>query len=170
MLRIKRQHSLISLDRIGMGVRIFFKRDPLSEQAGNVFGRNWLGLADGNRRSGDHPIAGREIEHDLSGNGFEQLAVMTEGNSLSRGERSRFDQRICHARSLLLHGSERFSNHCRPHFVGTKVTNLLDLQEVKKGIAIANGYQFGFFPAYQLAGRDPKDPKQIGSSISVHGF
>ena len=82
---------------------------------------------------------------------------------------SRFKQRIFHSRSLLLHGIERPPNNRRPDFAGTQVANFLDLQQVKKGIALDGGYQFGFFPSCQLTRREPKYSQQLCTTIAVHG-
>jgi len=78
------------------------------------------------------------------------------------------EQWILHPGRLLLHGLERLPDHRGPHFVSAQVAYFLDLQEVKKGIALSGGDQFGFFPSRQLTRREPKNPEQVCSTISIH--
>jgi len=91
----------------------------------------------------------------LPGYRLEDLAVMAEGDAMSGIEGPRFEQWIFHSRSLLLHGCEGLADHRRAHFSRTQVANFFDLQEVKEGIALRRGYQFGLLPRCQLTGRDP---------------
>src|SRR5215475_1823062 len=94
---------------------------------------------------------------------------MPERNAVPAGERPRLEQWILHACHLLLHRFKGLANHRRPHLLGTQVTDFFDLQEVEKRVILSGGYQSGFFPTCQLTRREPQDPKQVRSTISVHG-
>jgi hypothetical protein len=93
---------------------------------------------------------------------------VAESNAMPGAEDARLDQRILHSCSLFLHGIKRPPDYRGAHLVSAQVANFLDLQEVKKGVALGGGYQFGFFPSCQLTRRKPKNPKQICSTVSVH--
>src|SRR5579863_6221723 len=156
VLSIQFKNSLISCNRLSLGMRIFFERDALREERGNV-GGNWPGFDYRSSAAGDYFLAGRKIEHELPGDRLQQPAFMTESHTMPGAKRTRFEQRIFHSRNLLLHGIERAPYHRGPDFASAKITNFLDLYEVKKGIALSGGYQFSFFPSCQLTRREPKN-------------
>ena len=82
---------------------------------------------------------------------------------------TRIQQRILHPGHLFLHGLKRFTNDGRAHPLRTQVAHFLDLQEVEKRIVFRDSHQPGFFPAGQLARREPQNPNQVRTTISVHG-
>jgi hypothetical protein len=94
---------------------------------------------------------------------------MPEGDAVSRAKRTGLEQRILHPGYLLLHGLERLPDDRRTHLAGAQITHFLDLQQVKKGITLGDGYQSGLFPSRQLTRREPKYAKQVCSTVSVHG-
>ena len=81
----------------------------------------------------------------------------------------RLEQRIFHARDLLLHGFERLTNDSGTHLLGAQIAHLLDLQQIKKRVAFRDGHQSGLFPTRQLTRREPKYAEQVLSTVSVHG-
>jgi hypothetical protein len=168
VLGIEFQHPLVSRNRLSLRVGILFKCNALGEKPSDIRG-NRLGLNQPGRGTGNNIVSGGEIEHELAGDRFDQSALVAESNAMPGAENARLDQWILHSRSLLLHGIERPPDYRRAHFMSAQVANFLDLQEVKKGIAFGDGYQFGFFPTRQLTRRKPKNPKQICSTVSVHG-
>ena len=95
---------------------------------------------------------------------------MTESDARSRHECSRFQQRILHARHLLLHGDQRFANHGRTHALSAQVAYFFQLEEVKKGKRFRCRYQPGFLPLDQLSRRDAKNSQNVSSSVSMHWF
>ena len=103
------------------------------------------------------------------GNRLDDFALMAKGDAVAGGESASFEQRVFHPGDLLLHCFKRLADYRRPHFSCAEITNFFYLQEIEKGIALSSGDQFGFFPSSQLARRDPKDAKQIRSTVSVHG-
>ncbi len=82
---------------------------------------------------------------------------------------SRFEQRILHTSYLLLHGFERLTDYRRAHFSRAQIAYFLNLQQIKKGIALGGGYQSGLFPSCQLTRREPQNANQIRSIVSIHG-
>jgi len=166
VLGIKFEHPFVSRNRLSLGVGIFFERDALGEKPGDIRG-NRLGLNQRDRGTGNI-VSGGKIEHELAGDRFDQPALVAESNAMPGAEDARLDQRILHSCSLFLHRIKRPPDYRRAHFMSAQVANFLDLQEVKKGIAFGDGYQFGFFPSCQLTRRKPKNPKQICSTVSVH--
>ena len=70
---------------------------------------------------------------------------------LGGGGSARFDQRISHAGSLLLHGFERLANHGGTHAHGTEVADFLDLQQVGEGIGRRGDDNARTLPVRQLA-------------------
>jgi hypothetical protein len=167
VLGIQFQHPLVSRNRLSLGVGIFFERNALGEKPSDI-GGNRSGLDQRGRSTGNNIVSGGEIEHELARDRLYQFALVAESNAMAGAENARLDQRILHPRSLFLHGIKRLPDYRRAHFMSAQVANLLDLQEVKKGIVLGDGYQFGFFPSCQLTRRKPKNPKQICSTVSVH--
>src|SRR5271155_1794454 len=171
---IEFEHSLISRDRLDLGVGIFLEGNALREKPSNIGWdrsrldqRSWAFRTCG---AGDYFVSSGEVEHELAGNGLDQFAFVTECNAVSGAEGAGLEQWILHSRSLFLHGLERLADHRGAHFGGAQVSNLFDLQQVKKGIALGGGNQSGFFPTCQLTRREPKNPEQVCSTIAVHGY
>src|SRR5256712_11304421 len=81
---------------------------------------------------------------------------------------SRFEQRILQTSYLLLHGFERLTNDRWAHFSRAQIAYFLNLQQIKKGIALGGRYQSGLFPSCQLTRREPQNANQIRSIVSIH--
>ena len=76
-----------------------------------------------------------KIHHKLSRDRLQQLALVAERHAmLVSGRSAGLEQRISHARRLLLHGFERLPDHRRPYPHGAQVANFLDFQQVGKGV------------------------------------
>jgi hypothetical protein len=82
-----------------------------------------------------HYITLIEIHDKLTGQRFHGRALVPEYDARLAGERSGFHERIFHAGNLA-HGAQRFQNHGGAHTFGAQITQLFDLQEVKKGIGV----------------------------------
>jgi len=113
-------------------------------------------------------VSGGEIENELARDWLDHFAFVAEGDAAAGAKRAGLEQWILHACCLLLHSLKRLPDHRRPNFMSAEVAHLLDLQEIKKGIAFHGGDQSGFFPTCQLTRREPKYPEQICSTVSVH--
>src|SRR5882672_6444438 len=166
VIGIEFQHLFIHLDRLHLTAGVFLEGNAAGEKIRHI--RRSRLRADGNEYAAYHSRAGREIEQELPGDGFDDSTLMAEGNPVTRRERSRLKQRILHSRHLLLHGFERLPDHRRTHFAGAQVAHFLDLQKLEKRIAFGCGHQSSFFPSRQLARREPKNAKQICPMISIH--
>jgi hypothetical protein len=81
---------------------------------------------------------------------------------------SSFEQRIFHTSYLFLHGLEGLPDYRWTHFSRAQIAHFLDLQQIKKRIALGGGYQSGLFPSCQLARREPQNANQIRSIVSIH--
>src|SRR6516164_4113174 len=95
---------------------------------------------------------------------------MAEGDAVSGRKSSGFEERIFHARHLLLHGLQGLPDHGRTDLFRAQVTDFLDLQKIEERIALSGGNQSGLFPTCQLTRREPQNAKQIRSTVSVHGY
>jgi len=96
--------------------------------------------------------------------------MMAEGDTRFAGECARFEQRIFHSGNLLLHGEQRIANHRGTHTLSAQLTQLSQLQKVKKGIGIRDRYEAGLLPARQLSGTDAKNSQDVRSLVSFHWF
>src|SRR2546428_1243590 len=168
VIGIKLQHALVGLNRKGMLAGIFLQSDPTGKQFSNISGRGF-GFYNRDLRAAYYTLLGGKVEHELAGNGLNQLALMAESDPMmARRKCSRFEQRILHASYLFLHGLERLTNHRRTHFARAQIAYFLNLQPIKKGIALGGGYQSGLFPSCQLTRREPQNANQIRSIVSIH--
>jgi hypothetical protein len=105
----------------------------------------------------DFTLFGREIEHELSGDGFQQPPLVPEGNAMSALIGAGFEQRILHARNLLLHGFERLPDHGGANALGAQVAHFFDLHEIEKRIIFGCADQSGLLPGLKLARNEPKN-------------
>ena len=136
------------------------------EQLRRVSRRRFRATRDGS--TGHEPLAGSEVKHELSGDGFDHFALVTEGNALPGGEGTSLKQWIFHPRNLLQHGFKRLPDDRGPHLAGAQVADFFDLQELKKRIGLGSRHQPSLLPGCQLARRDPQNAKQIRLSVSIH--
>src|SRR5256712_9044927 len=112
---------------------------------------------------------GGKVEHERAGNGLNQLALMAKSDPMMACRKSsRLEQRVFHTGYLFLHGLERLTNHRRTHFSRAQIAYFLNLQQIKKGIALGGGYQSGLFPSCQLTRPEPQNANQIRSIVSIH--
>src|SRR5438045_9498847 len=81
---------------------------------------------------------------------------------------SRFEQRILHTSYLLLHGFERLTNDRWAHFSRAPLEYFLNLQQIKKGIAIDGTYPSDLLPSCQITRRVPQNANMIRSPDVVH--
>src|SRR5208337_2449307 len=142
---------LVGSERFRLRGRIFFEGDATGEPCGSfVLTRSRLGIRNGGAGYDFFPSG--EVHHELSGNGLQQLALVTEGNAmLAGGGSTGLDERISHAGSLLLHGFKRFPDHRWPHSHGTQVADLLDRQQIGERIGGGGSDQTRTLPVRQLA-------------------
>ena len=158
-LGLELEHFLVGRQRLGLRGRILFQRDAAGEPDGGVVLLR-TGLGSRNRRAGHNFFPSRKVHHELSRDRLQQPALMTERHAmLVGGGNSGIEQRISHARRLLLHGFERLPNHRRPHPHGAQVANFLDLQQVGKRVGGRGSNQPRALPVGQLARREMKNPK-----------
>jgi hypothetical protein len=111
-----------------------------------------------------------EIHDELSIDGFQCLAFSTEGDPGANGKRTGLKQGIFHARDACLHGLERGEDGGAFHAFCAQVTNLLDLEQIKKRKGLAESNQAGSLPPAKLPGRNTKDPEQIRMFELSHGY
>ena len=104
------------------------------------------------------------------GDGLQELAVMPESHSVMTGaESAGLEQRILHARGLLLHRRQRLANLHRTHMAGAQVAYFFHLKKVEKSVALCRSEQASPFPSGQLPGVEMQNPDKIFSALSVHG-
>src|SRR6266567_1503695 len=175
VLRIKFQHTLINRDRLQLVSRVFLQANPAGEKLGyisrDLFVRRWRRRmrTSGRRDAGHYFFIAGKIQHELAGNRLEQPAIMTKCNPMPPGhEGACLQQRIFHARGLLLHRGHGLPYLNWSHVARAQVTDFFNLQEIKKGIAIRGREQIGPFPGRQLSCGHAKDPNQIFSAVSIH--
>jgi hypothetical protein len=72
---------------------------------------------------------------------------MTEGDPVAGGKRAGFEQRILHPRHLLLHSFQGLADYRGPYLASAQVPHLLDLQKIKKRIALGGCNQPSLFPS-----------------------
>ena len=103
---LKLENFLVCGERLGLRGRILFECDATGEPDGGfILTRSRLRIRNG--CGGYNLFSRREIHHKLSGDGFQQFALVTKGYAmLVCGRSARFQQRVSHARGLLLHGLE----------------------------------------------------------------
>jgi hypothetical protein len=155
---VKLENFLIRGQRLGLRGRILFERNATGEPDRGfiLFLRSRLGRR--NRRGGYNFFPRREVHHKLSGDRFQQFALMTKRYPMLVGGRSaRFQQRISHARGLLLHGLERLPDHRRAHPHRAQVADFLDLQQVGERIRWGGNDQPRTLPVGQLARGEVKN-------------
>jgi hypothetical protein len=158
VLGVEFQNIFIRRNRHQLLAGIFFEGDPAREKLGHILGSRLRSFGR-NGSAGNHLFLGSEIEHKLSGDRLQHLAFMTEGYPMPGGKGPGLEQRIFHARRLLLHGLQRLPDDGRAHLAGAQVPHLFHLQEIEEGIVLGRRDQPGFFPHGQLAGREPKNAK-----------
>ncbi len=112
---------------------------------------------------------GREIEHELSGDGLQQPSVVTKSDAVSAPISARFEQWIFHAGNLFLHGIERLPDHGRPNTLRAEVAHFLDLHQIEKGIIFARRHQSRLLPGLKLARNEPQNAQQVGAAVAIHG-
>src|ERR1700733_6372422 len=89
VLGIQFQNSLISRDRLTLGMRIFFERDALREKSGNICGnRSRFDCRDS--IAGHYFLSIRKIEHELPSNRLKQPAFVAKSNPMPSAECARF--------------------------------------------------------------------------------
>src|SRR6267143_103711 len=168
MRRIEIKNLQVSRDRFRLHVGIFFERDaPCKPYRRFVFaGRRLWGW---NRCTGDNFFSRQEVHDELPGNRLQQLAFVTKSDSVLVGKGSAgFGQRILHAGGSLLHGLQRFANHCWTHALGAQITNFFYLQEIEEGIGLRRSYEPCPLPVRQLALSEMENPQQICSTVHDH--
>ena len=157
----------VSCDRLALRGGIFFQHDPARKQVGNVGNHQFRSIP---RRAGhDFTLFGGEIEHELSGDGLQQPALVPESNAVSAAIGASFEQRIPHAGNLLLHGFERLPDDGRTNALGAEVAHFLDLHQIEKGILFARRHQSCLLPGLKLARNEPENAQQVCAAVARHG-
>src|SRR6516165_11599953 len=134
-------HLLINRDRLVVRAGMFLQSHAANEQIGRRHDRrDWPYLC---RDHGPHRL---ELHDELTLYGFKRPALMAERKSAADAEYAGFEEGILHAGDLLAHRYKRFSNDRRTHTLGTKVTNLFQLDEIKEGEIVRNRRQTGPLP------------------------
>jgi hypothetical protein len=108
--------------------------------------------------SGLYDFAIGEVHDKLAGQRFHRRSTMAIDNAGTSGESAGFEQRIFHACHLLLHGTERITDHGRAHTFGAQITQFFDLEKIEKRIQLLHGKQTALLPASELSRRDAKNP------------
>ena len=126
------EYSVIGGDRITMSIRIFLKCDAAREPGTDlVLVGDRLRPGPTDRCAGHNFLALGKIHQELSRDGLQQLAAMTEGDpTLRRGRSGCFQQRILQPGRLLPHRVEGLTNHVGPHTHRTQIANLFYFQQV----------------------------------------
>src|SRR6266446_8650378 len=154
-------------DRLALRGGIFFQRDPTRKQVGNVGNHQFRPIT---RRAGhDSFFFGREIEHELSGDGLKQPPMMPKSDTSSALIGASLEQWILHAGNLLLHGIERAPDDGRTNALGTEVAHFLYLHKIDKRIIFAQRDQPRLLPGLKLARKEPKNAHQVGAAVAIHG-
>src|SRR5271157_2942939 len=154
VIGIEFQHPRVGADGVLVCAGVPFQGHASSEQFGRGLElRNRLDLA-----SGDDGAHRSKIHQELTGDGLERTAIVTEGHTRSHIVGTRFQQRIFHAGHLPLHGLQRLANDRRTHPLAEKIANFLDLEEIVPSKNIADGNNAGSLPACELPGGDMQEP------------
>src|SRR5205823_10606082 len=96
VIGIKLQHALVGLNRKGVLAGIFLQHDPPGKQFSNVRGRGF-GFYNRNLRTAYYTLLGGKVEHELAGNGLNQLALMAKSDPMMACRKSsRLEQRVFH--------------------------------------------------------------------------
>src|SRR5712692_1880941 len=156
----------IDNDRLALRGGIFFQRDPTRKQVGNVGNHQFRPIT---RRAGhDFFVFGREIEHELSGDGLKQPPMVPKSDAASALIGPSLEQWILHAGNLLLHGFERAPDDGRTNALGAEVAHFLDLHKIEKRIIFAHRDQSRLLPGLKLARKEPKNAHQVGAAVAIH--
>ncbi|HEX6880601.1 MAG TPA: hypothetical protein VF135_09570, partial [Terriglobales bacterium] len=109
-----------------------------------------------------------EIEYELTLDGLEGPAVMTEGDTGAETEGSSFQERILHAADGFLHGFQRFTDNRGPDLLGAQVADFFQLKEIVKREGLTYRDEPSALPTGQLSRRYVKDPKYVRSMVIIH--
>ena len=89
VIGIALKHLQINLDCLLLPLGVFFQGDAARKHFGDVGGSRGLVLHHLHGTAGHNFLVGREIEYELSGNRFEQLALMVADCYFRGGRRAR---------------------------------------------------------------------------------
>ena len=172
MFGIKLQNPFVGSDRLQLVARILLQRHSAGKHFSHVYGHG-LVRSGGASRYWDacyYLLAGRKVEYELTSDRFQKLSVMTESHPMMTGaECAGFEQRVLHARGLLLHSCQRLANLHWTHMTGTQIADFFHLQEIEKSVALRRREQASPFPSGKLPGVETQNPDKIFSAVSVHG-
>ncbi len=163
MIGVQRHALLVGVHGFVLRLGVFFQTHTAGEEI-----TGGLRRADGVDLGRLQNSAVSKVHYKLPGQGFHRSAAVAIDDPRSPRKRAGLQQRILHARNLLLHGAQGIANHGRTHLFSAQVAQFLDLQEIKKGIELSDWKQSGFLPADKLARRDAKNPEDVLSTISFH--